>query len=99
MTREALVAYWSGWRVSGRARDIRRLMRQLDVAEPSATLGEIRAGVHVVHGANDRAVPPRVGKEIAEAIPNAQLTYLERTGHAPQNERPDANARIITAML
>jgi pimeloyl-ACP methyl ester carboxylesterase len=99
MPRETLLAYWSGWRARDRPRYIRRQMRVLDVAEPAPLLGSICAAVHVVHGAADRVVPPRVARELAAAIPGAQLTMLDRTGHAPQNERPAETAAIILGML
>jgi pimeloyl-ACP methyl ester carboxylesterase len=99
MPRETLDAYWSGWRVRARPRYIRQLMRVVDVAEPQPILGEIRAPAHIVHGADDRVVPPRVARAIAAAVPHARLTLLARTGHAPQNERPDETAAIVTELL
>ena len=53
----------------------------------------------LLHGDSDRVVPPRVGQALAAEIPGAELTLLERTGHNPQNERPEATARAILAML
>lgn len=97
--RAQVEGYFSGWRARERPRYIRRQMRALDVAEPAPLLGGIRAHVHLVHGDSDIVVPPRIGRELAAAIPNAELTVLERTGHAPQNERPDATAAIIHGML
>ena len=99
MPRATLDAYWSGWASPERPRYIRRLMRELDVAEPAAELASIRAAVHVVHGADDRVVPARVARELAAAIPGAALTLLERTGHAPQNERPDETSAIVAEMI
>lgn len=95
----SLEGYWSGWRAPARAPYIRSLMRVLNVAEPEAILGEIRVPVHVIHGADDRVIPARVGREIAARIPGAELTLLERTGHAPQNERPEATVTAIREMI
>jgi pimeloyl-ACP methyl ester carboxylesterase len=99
MPRADLDAYWSGWHVRERPRYIRALMRQLDVAEPRPLLAEIRVPVHVIHGVNDRVVPPRVGRELCAAIAGARLTMLERTGHNPQNERPELTAALIAETL
>ena len=62
-------------------------------------LGAIRARVHVVHGEDDRVVPPRIGRELAALIAGAELTLLPNTGHNPQNERPEATTRVILDVL
>ena len=80
--------HFAGWRVRGRARYVSALLRGLDVAEPSPWLETLKVPTHVVHGDEDRLIPPRVGKELAARIPGARLTMLPRTGHLPQVERP-----------
>lgn len=94
-----LEGYWSGWRARARPAYIRSLLRVLNVAEPEAILGQLRVPVHVIHGANDQVIPVRIGRGLAERVEGAELTVLERTGHAPQNERPEAIVAAIRKMI
>jgi pimeloyl-ACP methyl ester carboxylesterase len=53
-------------------------------------LGGVRAPVLVVWGEADRIGDPDFGRAYAAAIPGAQFRLLERAGHLPQIETPDA---------
>jgi pimeloyl-ACP methyl ester carboxylesterase len=46
--------------------------------------------VLVLHGAEDRLVPPENAKVLAERIPGARLVLLEGAGHVYHWEQPDA---------
>jgi pimeloyl-ACP methyl ester carboxylesterase len=49
----------------------------------------------VVVGQEDALTPPKVAREIAEGIPNAELAVIEGSGHLSTIEQPDAvNARL-----
>ena len=62
-------------------------------------LGEISAPTQVIAGAEDILTPPRFSKEIAEAIPGAELTVLPNVGHGMFWETPDAfNASLLRAL-
>lgn len=50
-------------------------------------------------GRHDRVVPPTVGARLERALPNAKLHLLERCGHVPQDELPEASLRILTDFL
>jgi pimeloyl-ACP methyl ester carboxylesterase len=62
-----------------------------------ATLG--RVPVVVLAGEKDRLVAPRLGIELAAAIPGAQLIWVPGAGHAVILERPDLVNETITALL
>ncbi len=96
---ESMERYWEGWRVRGRPGYVRDLLRTLDVAEPAPLLAGLRVPVHVLHGDDDRIVPERVGREIANAVPGARLTVLPRIGHEPQLEAPEATVDVIRDAL
>ncbi|MDD5309579.1 MAG: alpha/beta hydrolase [Deltaproteobacteria bacterium] len=53
----------------------------------------------VLWGANDRLVPPDVGRRLADAIPGARLEIIPECGHSPLEEKPDESARIIGEFL
>jgi pimeloyl-ACP methyl ester carboxylesterase len=53
--------------------------------------------VELVHGADDRIVPPDIHSQpLATLLPNAHLTLLPDTGHMPHHAAPDA---VIAAIL
>ena len=56
-------------------------------------------GVTVVHGAQDVLVPPDRGRELAAAIPGAQLVVLEECGHMMTTDAETAVAGAVLAHL
>jgi pimeloyl-ACP methyl ester carboxylesterase len=72
---------------------------QIDVGPTTNRLPAYRsiaAKVLVIGYADDVVLPPHLGKEVAEAIPNARFIRIADTGHLGFIERPDV---INTAML
>jgi pimeloyl-ACP methyl ester carboxylesterase len=53
----------------------------------------------IVWGREDRIVPVECGEQYRRALPNATLTVLERCGHLPPIEQPDAFARVVIDFL
>jgi pimeloyl-ACP methyl ester carboxylesterase len=53
----------------------------------------------IVWGREDRIVPVECGEQYRRALPNATLTVLERCGHLPPFEQPDAFARLVVDFL
>ncbi len=63
-------------------------------------LGELEGlGVTVVHGEEDRLVPPERGRRIALAIPDAELVMMERCGHLLTTDDEAGTASAVTAHL
>jgi pimeloyl-ACP methyl ester carboxylesterase len=58
----------------------------------------VRTPTLVVWGSGDRVVPVSAGKRLAREIPGARLELLG-TGHAPQDEAPDAVAAAVGRFL
>jgi pimeloyl-ACP methyl ester carboxylesterase len=58
----------------------------------------VRAPTLVVWGSGDLVVPVSAGKRLAREIPGARLELLG-TGHAPQDEAPDALGTVIARFL
>jgi pimeloyl-ACP methyl ester carboxylesterase len=52
----------------------------------------------VVHGTEDRVIPPRNAELLAEAIPDAELRLLEQTGHIYMTEDPSIDEAIAAFM-
>ena len=69
--------------------------RDLDL---TSNLADIRQPTVVVHGRHDRARSPLQGRELAEAMPNAEFLLVD-AGHTPVYETPDAVAIAIRGLL
>ena len=72
------------------------LMKGWSVVE---RLSEISAPTLVVAGASDFIFPPEAQAELAAGIPNASLHLIERAGHDPWTERPDAFFPVLRRFL
>ncbi|GAA2379659.1 alpha/beta fold hydrolase [Dactylosporangium salmoneum] len=69
-----------------------------DMVDPTLAkrLRDVQVPVLVVWGDSDGIVDPDYGRAYAAAIPGAEFLLLERTGHLPQIERPDALLEAVT---
>ena len=65
----------------------------------SGDVGRISSPTLVIHGAEDRYVPPANARALAEAIPNAKLRVLEGAGHLVFVERATQVNREVAAFL
>lgn len=62
-------------------------------------LAAITAPTLVLWGRADRIVTPEYGRAFAAAIPGARFQVIERAGHLPQLERPEATFAALDAFL
>jgi len=63
----------------------------------SGDVGHITSPTLVIHGAEDRYVPPANAAALAEAIPGAKLRVLADAGHLVFIERAaDVNREVVT---
>jgi 3-oxoadipate enol-lactonase len=63
----------------------------------SGAVGHITSPTLVIHGEEDRYVPPANARALAEAIPGAKLRLLEDAGHLVFVERfADVNREVVT---
>jgi len=58
-------------------------------------LPRIDAPVHLIAGANDKAVPPQTSRDVAAAMANARLTELPDLGHLAHEEDAATIAKLI----
>jgi 2-hydroxy-6-oxo-octa-2,4-dienoate hydrolase len=66
---------------------------------PAAALAKIAAPTLVVHGREDRVVPPACGLLIANSVPEADLHLFGRCGHWVQSEQPQRFVRLVRDFL
>lgn len=68
-------------------------------ADSRPTLATIKCPTMVLTGDTDNTIPNTLSKEMAEGIAGARLVVLDRCGHLPQAEQPEATVRALTEWL
>ncbi len=62
-------------------------------------LQDIQAPTCLIWGQNDTITPPMVAEEFKKLIPNAELHWIDKCGHAPMMEVPDQFNKILSDFL
>ncbi len=62
-------------------------------------LTQVRVPTLVIWGREDTITPPFVAEQFCERIQSAELAYIDRCGHSPPIEQPDAFARLFHTFL
>lgn len=60
---------------------------------------QIKQPTLLIWGNNDAITPPFVGEEFHKLIPNSELHFIDRCGHAPMMERPEEFNTILYKFL
>lgn len=55
----------------------------------SKDLSKITIPVSLIWGKNDNVTPPEVAEEFHHLLPNSELNWVEKCGHAPMMEHPE----------
>ncbi|MCU0380957.1 MAG: alpha/beta hydrolase [Chitinophagaceae bacterium] len=62
-------------------------------------LNQIKQPTLLIWGNNDTITPPFVGREFQRLIPNSELHFIDKCGHAPMMEVPDEFNSILYQFL
>ncbi len=62
-------------------------------------LNQIKQPTCLIWGNNDTITPPFVAKEFNKLIPNSELHFIDKCGHAPMMERPEEFNVILDGFL
>jgi pimeloyl-ACP methyl ester carboxylesterase len=62
-------------------------------------LNQIKKPTLLVWGNNDTITPPFVAREFNKLIPNSELHFIDKCGHAPMMEVPEEFNKILHAFL
>lgn len=65
----------------------------------SKDLSKIKVPVALIWGRDDKITPPEVAEEFHLLLPDSQLDWVEKCGHAPMMERPVEFNTILTKFL
>ncbi|HNF03086.1 MAG TPA: alpha/beta hydrolase, partial [Ferruginibacter sp.] len=62
-------------------------------------LSQIKQPTCLIWGNNDTITPPFVAKEFQRLIPNSELHFIDKCGHAPMMEVPTEFNRLLDEFL
>lgn len=62
-------------------------------------LSQVKQPTCLIWGNNDTITPPFVAKEFQRLIPNSELHFIDKCGHAPMMERPEEFNEILDGFL
>ncbi|MFM7838435.1 MAG: alpha/beta fold hydrolase [Chitinophagaceae bacterium] len=62
-------------------------------------LNQIQQPTLLIWGNNDTITPPFVGREFHKLIPNSELHFIDKCGHAPMMEVPDEFNQVLHQFL
>ncbi len=62
-------------------------------------VSQIKQPTLLIWGKNDAITPPFVGEEFHKLIPNSELHFIDKCGHAPMMERPEEFNTILLKFL
>ena len=81
-------------RVASYAAELKNIEGYVDV-DVSAYAKKVRAPTLVVHGANDRIVPPTLGEELAQVIPGARFELIPGASHTLVHRNAEVRNKAI----
>lgn len=87
------------WRDSGKEAYLHQQRAIMERADSRPLLGSIAIPTLVLTGEGDQVIPPAMSKEIADGIPGASLTVIEKSGHFPAMEQPESVKRALEDWL
>lgn len=71
-------------------------VRQIQTANLTPSLARLKTPTLILWGENDRVMPGRLGRRLAELIPGAKYTIIAGAGHNPMWDRPEAfNSAVL----
>ena len=92
-------------RVFESVNDRNKLVRTLALAKSairhnmSSELPKIKTPTAIIWGKQDTVTPPNVAKEFHELLPDSNLYWIDRCGHAPMMEHPNKFNAILENWL
>ena len=85
--------------------DRMKLVKTLSIAKSairhnmSKDLPKMKTPTCIIWGENDTVTPPNVAEEFHQLLPDSDLYWIPKCGHAPMMEHPEEFNRILEAWL
>jgi len=70
-----------------------------NIEEINAGYKKIQVPVLILWGREDKIIPLKYGERLHEDLVNSKLMIFEKTGHIPQEEKPEEAIKLITEFL
>ena len=83
----------------GNRRALRQRMQGLVNGEHAERIATLQQPTLILWGAQDRLIPPAIGREFQRLIKGSQLVVLEGLGHVPQEENAARSVLPVKAFL
>ena len=102
ITSEQIDAYSKPIRSPGARQALLQTARQAvpkNINELTPKYKDICVPTLIVWGEEDKVIPLKIGKMLAEAIPDSKLVVLPEVGHAPHEEAPEKTIPLIMEFL
>ena len=102
ITKEQIASYSRPVRTRGARQALLETARQAipeNIDELTERYKEICVPTLIIWGEEDRVIPLKIGKMLAEAIPDSKLVVLPEIGHAPHEEAPVKTVALIREFL
>ncbi|MGQ9864232.1 MAG: alpha/beta fold hydrolase [Bacteroidia bacterium] len=78
---------------------ILKIARQAQRHQMHTQLPQISLPTYLIWGLNDTITPPWVAYEFYRLLPNAELHFIDRCGHAPMMENPERFSTLMEYFL
>jgi pimeloyl-ACP methyl ester carboxylesterase len=102
ITNEQIDAYSKPIRSPGARQALLQTARQAipkNIDELTPKYRDICVPTLIIWGEEDKVIPVKIGKMLAEAIPDSKLVVLPKVGHAPHEEAPEKTIPLILGFL
>lgn len=102
ITNEQVEAYAAPLRADGGTYALRETAKQIlpkDIDVLSSRYPHIKVPALIFWGRADKIVPLANGERLSKAVPNATLVIVDRAGHMPHEEAPDAIRKALADFL
>jgi len=97
---EQLLGEWRAMaNATGPAAFLRQHQAIIARGDSRPLLPTIECPTAVLHGSEDLLIPLEVAREMADAVPGAELTVIDGAGHFVFHEQPAAAASAVRALL
>jgi len=83
----------------GNRRALNLRLNQMVIGEDAERIAQVKQPTLILWGAQDRLIPPAVGRDFARRIAGSQLVVLDGLGHVPQEEDPVRSVEPVKAFL
>lgn len=99
VTDEMVQGYLDHLMVEGFENSLNGFLSKPGLELPEVDISKIAKPVLLIWGRHDAVIPPRVGEQMKNLLPDAEIVYFENSAHLPMEEEPLKFIRVITEFI